>query len=610
MTNSPSADLLKRMQAPGQTQRVLPFARANSQGISAWLCDLPRANLGSMSKSLYNGLTEINRTLLGEEERLQILDTLWPDIERIVDHLCKQFLRSSVILDGRRRTVLKLCQAMFQLLAEGYMIVVRDVLLDTSRADTAARAIHSAIATLGKVLLLSGTTYTPPPKNTWLRMNTLFQLAETRQLAAKAFQCPGARIASPRTIEEIYLRPVLLATLNTNRLRSAELMAISHAMLAWASHSAISRADDAAIFAINLNLDRGPDYLERLGKKDPESLRYVSTLPLSRLLRDALAEQDAHTGNKAMATQPKAPDLVPADLPRSLLPNVARAWSYVVKREHDRLPDNDACVNVGLGMACCHFWLSGGLSFPETLGTQTPTPPTEDNRPGYDVWEDVLDVAEMHSDDEIDFMIPPGRNEIRSETVPKAFQLSSLKIINSSPGGYCLRWHSPRTELLQVGELLCLKDHLSSGYSVAVIRWMAQGDEGIDLGVEIISSSPAPVAVKRIRRDGEPSAFLRGLLIPASSNVGRPASLLVSRSPFHEGDRVHVLQNGCESSCRLTQWISGSSSWCQYVFESTQHSMPEVPAAEIAHKETPDAVLAKQVKSPEKSEFDDLWDQL
>jgi hypothetical protein len=100
------------------------------------------------------------------------------------------------------------------------------------------------------------------------------------------------------------------------------------------------------------------------------------------------------------------------------------------------------------------------------------------------------------------------------------------------------------------------------------------------------------------------------LLIPASSNVGRAASLLVSRSPFNEGDRVDVLQNCCESSCRLRQWISGSSSWCQYEFESAQQSGSEASPAEIPHKETPDVAPAKRVKHTEKSEFDDLWDQI
>ncbi|MEQ9005380.1 MAG: GTPase, partial [Pseudomonadales bacterium] len=138
--------------------------------------------------------------------------------------------------------------------------------------------------------------------------------------------------------------------------------------------------------------------------------------------------------------------------------------------------------------------------------------------------------------------------------------------IDTSPGGYQIRWNDPLPPMLQTGELIGLREEADNRWCIAVIRWIRQNSEGTAMGIELLSPRAIPVAVRAVQKVGGSTSYARGLLLPELAPIGQPASLITPRQPFQSGQKVHLQNQGIRSTAQLQQCLLKTESVNQFTY--------------------------------------------
>lgn len=136
--------------------------------------------------------------------------------------------------------------------------------------------------------------------------------------------------------------------------------------------------------------------------------------------------------------------------------------------------------------------------------------------------------------------------------------ISSVDVIDSSAGGFCLELDSAAMGYPSVGQILAVRENKSSQWKVCVIRWSRPSAEGVQVGVELI----APSAYKTLLRDPYTQAVISpAIYIPGVELVGVPESVVIpARRNLANGDKVLVRNFGDDKPYLLdkTGLLTGS----------------------------------------------------
>jgi len=186
------------------------------------------------------------------------------------------------------------------------------------------------------------------------------------------------------------------------------------------------------------------------------------------------------------------------------------------------------------------------------------------------------------------------------ESAEKDFPIHTTLLMNTSPGGYCIQWSDAVPKNAQAGELLCVREKEQKPWSIAVIRWIRNSkQQGTQLGIELLAPRAKPCAVQQLKKTGQHSVFLRGLLLPELTSIGQASTLVTPRLPFKQGNKVFVRFNGTETKCVLSKIVSETGSFSQFVLATT----------DVLDSKTAD--LDKAVNRVDiEDEFDSLWPSL
>src|SRR5690606_10855858 len=86
------------------------------------------------------------------------------------------------------------------------------------------------------------------------------------------------------------------------------------------------------------------------------------------------------------------------------------------------------------------------------------------------------------------------------------YPVHNLRIVNHSPGGYCLTWPREVPRQRQAGELLGIQEDTGGSGTVDVVRGRRQvRGGGAELGIELIAPRRTPCAVRLLRKTDDPS---------------------------------------------------------------------------------------------------------
>lgn len=606
-----SSDEPLRQRLPAQDLSRLSLVSHQPKKLKEWVAALPMINVGDSSRQVFQTLQELNRLTLDAGQRFELLEALRPTTHSLCTALAKHYLNQSVMLPERATKVATLAQTMQSHLATGYKLVVLASLerferkRDNDTGRLLAQAAHHAITELTGNLLRSTQLYLNTPPRLWLELHTLYLLCAQHQLATLKVADSESRLPEKASVEQAYVRALLLATCKPNKLRQTEIAQIHQSSELWASLVQLREfSGQGELFVFDLTRDAPPTYRSQAKAEAADHVRAIDPAALVERLGELLKQ--AQLGNPRAHGE--------AALSPALLQHLIQAWSELSERSFSRV-SQDGVLETSLGLTATHYFLAGKCDFdilmlgdqgryliqdadnpflkPRPIGIHRP-----DERTGRDVWSMAFGNVEKR-DDEREFNLDFQDKAAAAAAGPDRYDIHDCQIVNVSPGGYCIEWSGDVPASVKAGEILGLREEGEPNWSVGVIRWVKQlPGHGAQLGIEVLSPKARPCGARVIKKTGEASEFMRTLLLPELKAIGRPATLITPALTFRSGYKLVLKIDGEEVKAHLGRQVSATQSFSQFEFTLMNRPASESTTGESTTGGSPN------------EDFDSIWSSL
>ncbi|NLY58501.1 MAG: molecular chaperone [Gammaproteobacteria bacterium] len=583
------------LRVPEQTLDSLSFADSHEKGIGQWIANLPKANIGETARQLYQGLMEVNQLRIAPDKRLAMLELIRPEVHYVCTALSRYYLGQSIVLEDRPRKVANLSQSLQNHLATGYKIVVSQEgsMKNRDRSEDLSLAIQRAMRALSGPLLRAYQLYCPVADGIWLEIHQLFQLALKRKLHQQSISDSESLGGKSLTIEQTYLAIMLLGTARPNQMRQSSMARLFSVLEEWSRMAALVEPESAsALFIINPQMDCPPRYRSLVREEDLTGSLGLDTHRLVEAIKQYLLDGEANN------TRLHIPDGIGLEL----LQHVSESWGDLAERTFNRMPGRGE-LRITIGMSATHFHIAE-TSFSRFINAEDNNPFSDAaQRSRQDGWGSAFDGDQSvdwagSSVEQINYA---AGDEDDDEENAENYPVHNLRIVNHSPGGFCLTWPREVPRQLQAGELLGVQEDRDQGWSLAVVRWIRQvRGGGTQMGIELVAPHCTPCAAKLLRKTDHPSRYLRALLVPEVTAIDRPATLLTPRLPFQLNNKVMLLLGGQEQRAQLVDRITATGSFNQFEYHLLENDTPK------AKKETNTTGLS----IASEDDFDSLWKSL
>lgn len=581
------------LRVPQQTLDSLSFADSSEKGITQWIAELPKANIGETARQLYHGLIQLNQLRITPDRRLAMLELIRPQVHYVCTALSRYYLGQSIVLEDRPRKVANLSQSLQNHLATGYKVVVMQEgdMKNRDRVDDLSLAIQRAIRALAGPLLRAYQLYCPVADGIWLEIHQLYQLARRRKVHQVAVADVESQSGKSLSIDQTYMAIMLLGTARPNQMRQSSMARLAATLEDWSSMAALVEADAPdALFVINPEMDCPPRYRSLVLEEDLTGSLGLDTRPLVEAIKEYLRDSDAPTNRLK----------VPEGIGLELLQHISESWGDLAERTFNRMPGHGE-LRVTIGMSATHFHIAG-TTFAHFIDAEDTNPfSSAAQRARQEGWSAAFDGENSveWSGDVEKINYSTGR-ETDDEENAENYPVHCLRIVNHSPGGFCLTWPREVPRQLQAGELLGVQEAADQSWSLAVVRWIRQvRGGGTQMGIELVAPHCTPCAIKLLRKTEHPSRYLRALWVPEVTAIDRPATIITPRLPFEVNNKVQLMLNGKEMRAHLVDRVASTGSYSQF-----EHHLI---GGDIARKSETDATSL--ALAPE-DDFDSLWKSL
>lgn len=572
-----------------QDLKALSFSRSEPAAIKTWLATLPMANLGSVTRSLYEAIGEINRLKASPQQRFDILESLSESIHFAYNGLKKHYLNQPLALPEQARRVVNLSKALITRYLEGYKLVIHQCQakyegfsLSKPNQLTSA-AICRSMALIQLNLIRNYQLYEASEPEYWATLHKIYLIAShLKLLNTDCSQLLSSK--KPTTAEHMYIQLNLIGCIKANQLRQGDIELVGQQINEWAP-------------IVKLLPAMGNEHRDSLYLIDP----YSSNGPMYQKFHQS------DIGNQAqlMDTEKLTDYLqtLPKDkLNQSLKQHLLLAWGVFSERTFMRLDSREE-LDVCLGLSSIHFFVSEGIGFERLIyGDKDKREYTQSAN--SDAWSNAYDAQDNQASyldtESIDYHIKIEEAEAEQKKKDQSrYRRFTTNMLNVSPGGYCLKWNQDCNQL-KTGEIIGIREKHHNQWSIGVIRWVQNANQKeIKLGVQLLSPNAMPYGAKVINAKADRSSeFMRVIVLPEIPAIGQGRSLITPAISFKPGQRVELIQNGEVSSLSLQDQSSNSNCYYQFGFEETKKRLPETLQQEPLKNDKPS------------ESFDSLWDDL
>lgn len=567
--------LTVKVTIPDTDLDVLSFCDPHPSAIADWVASLPMANTADTATQLRQATFELTRLNTNFSVRMELLESVRPTIH----YICARLDKTAASSANHGDAIARLAQRLITNLCSGYKVVVVEALEELSENPALGKnviplAAHRALSDLSRTLLRTLQLYVAPGDRLWLDLNQLYFLAERLEVNNIEQEDPENHSTTNTTIADTYLRSLLLACCKPNQLRYQHLAQVFNALEVWTPQATIENNTDDALFLIDLESDQGPQYSKLL--KNPDEPRSIRSDVLVYELEAYLKKIDGGI---------EIPEYVPNDI----LSHLVDAWGLMKPRAFKRAPASGS-VKICMGLRAVHYFLSGGVEFVDQLPRTDAVLQREVNpfladeqeldvvESNKDVWDDAFDLrvripVNPNIDDPDRIILQPhhlpkpvSKAKKAEQAAKQSFNFYDTIAVDTSPGGYRIRWKEPLPGNVQTGELLGLRDETDPRWCIAVIRWIRQNNQGAAMGIQLLAPRAIPVAVRVIKKRGGPTDYVRALLLPALQPIDQPAMLITPVVPFQEKNKIHVQRQGIQTTAQLTTSVLRTESFNQFTF--------------------------------------------
>ncbi|WP_107864404.1 hypothetical protein [Agitococcus lubricus] len=561
------SDSILGLSLPTRDRKTLSLVHHHKDAMRQWVQSLPIMNAAESGKQLYQTITELSTLDIDEDLRFELLEIIQPTIHSLINTLEKHYQNQSLVLPKYGRRVYALTWALRKTLALNYKVVAIESLHKLQKKtgflswgrknllNLAASAIYRALTELRQLLLDSFRQYEDLPTGIWADIHKLSRVAQAQDLWDLELKVSATETS---TIRQSYLRAVLLAASQPNKLRPVEITLIEKHSQQWQSLVSLSTDIQGSLLVCNLD-DNPPLYHHRAITAYDSWYIQVSAL-VTDLEKQAQADSPV--------------------LPLSLLLHLIRVWRQPLQRDFERT----AChkhILLCLGLSSAHYYAGGQTEFKTLVRGEEKKDEIE--QPKFLFGLDDGEILEEQPDAwQICYGAVSAIDEEPEDTpmpeVPKmTYMPYRATAINRCPAGYGLLWPDQVPDLLRVGEIIGMSEQRGQGWGIGILHWLKQtAQQQVELGVELLAAQPKPCGVCLMKNGHVASEYMRGFLIPEMRILERPASIIVPNAGLVSGSTIGVSLNGQQVQMQLTHLLLATQSIYQFEFAIINTELPPV----------------------------------
>ncbi len=606
-----------RLKIPPQDLEKLSLFESTAEAARDWAGQLPVANARAVVQQLVQALTEINRCRMAAKLRFDILSALQDRLDVASDSLTRRFLNQPMVMPEEPRQLAELTDSLYSLAITAYTSTAiqtlndRDSVRGMNPARLVCEAILNALDFCGRKLLLNFQLHKPVEPNGWLTMHQLYAMGERQELAN--IPVPD-RAGGSTSISSRYLAAMMLGCCKPNQLRQADLTAIFRALRACSGTISLARPGaSTGLFVVDLESDQPPLYSALYRNLQSAQCRHIDTGALVAHL-EQLQEQAREQGRSTVAIAEGTALGMP------LLTHVIHCLGTMSVRNFSRR-QTDGPLTLSIGLSAAHYHAAGNRGFEQLLyGDDYIPEPTarvatnpfapRERKKGQDLWsqanpeEDfVRDSTEDELESRVSHQVELDQKTAHAIThegpeLPEdpTYPVYEARMVNASPGGYCLEWHDALPPEARSGEIVSVQEEREGNWVIAVIRWISQlENQRTLLGLELLSPTGKAYGARMRQKTGEESEPQRVLLLPEIKLVGQPPTLITPRVGFREKQKVTLLREGEKLTVQLLRQIASTGSYSQFDFR---------PIKLLGD------VIAEDKSGPLDASYDSLWSNI
>jgi len=600
MTTSTTSGTPIKLRIPDQDLGEFSLFELTAEAADTWAQNLPVTNTKQVVQQLRQALEDLNRVKIAPDVRFGIVEILRPSLHISLAALSKRFLNQPLVLPEEPSQMSELASTLYQLTTTAYTIVAleainqRDSLQKINPARLVCESLQRAIGFAGRRILQSYQLYQPIESQGWLELHQLYALAERQQLADLPV---SDNLHGDSTIEQAYLRAIMLGCCKPNQLRQNDLAGIFRGLLDWSGSITLGQ-DDKALFQVNLGGDQPPIYSELISATAAPNYRSIDTSELVTKLRGLKSD-----GDSASIVFDKD-----TSISANVLDHLIDSLGAMSKRNFAR-DSTGSTLWITLGLTNAHYFISGGLTLEQLIHGQesveherTPSNPFMVPINRQDSWDHGN--PHSHSDKGIDdyhveevFVDSATRANLENRkpqvSARDRHQAYAVKMVDASPGGYCLEWSDELPGDIKAGDIVSIRDHENAEWVVAVTRWVSQLQNARTLvGVELLSPKAMPYGAKVLQTTGQEIEPIRVLLLPEIKLVGQPHTLITPRVGLKERQKVSLIRESEQFYIQLVRQVAVTNSYVQFDFR---------------YIKLLEDVIAEDKSGPLSAAYDSLW---
>ncbi len=479
-----------------------------------WLEQLQLTNLQQAHSKLIDQINELNRYPMRGLDRFQILELLRETVGFVQTDYAKKLLAKQLPLNSGETAVFLSITHLWQTMVLGYQRGLQAYI-----SGEKPLASHGAVL-CQRCLFYSGleifehlrTGYEFSP-GLWHQLHQLYAYAEQKKLHQVEVSDPPN--LQPITCEHSYIRILLACYANPAQMTRWQLQQTDTWLSTWCDEVTIAQSchtskNDSKPLAVDLSGTQGLQRLE--GLKHSDSLRYLATVPLSKLLRVKiiLLQQGQ------MPQQTGLGDQLDSQPCLDLLTFLLQCWC---ETQHKRsIQRRAATPNATLCFKFEHIYanLSGKPFKPR---------------------ERTLDNLALKQIATLGYVLPAERSQVE-----KNFPLEKWRLEDENILGARLIRTDEKGERVSCKQLVALRHEKEHFFRMAATAWVNVTHKGqLQTGIKYLPGRAVPVHISSsgINPDrSEAPAFL----LPALPDIMTPASLIIPRGWFHPKRVIEVYQ--------------------------------------------------------------------
>ena len=274
MNSTPS--LLVPLPEINRHQHSLFSLTASAAG--KWLETLPRANLGETTRRLYQALSELSHVRCKGRDRFEVLEKIRPHVHYITRGLSQHYLNKPIVLPEKSEKIVQLADTLNTLLALDYCQAFVNLELESrllKPKETLATCLHRALTEYSCVLVRSYQLYRTPPRRFWQNLHHIYHSAQLQKLTKQRID---DRSQGGGTVEQAYLRPLILACSRCSQLSQRYIEQVFFGLRYWSSENCAVNALKAA-FSYSTPSKTLPRSIASWPTKRPAPVGWASTPP-------------------------------------------------------------------------------------------------------------------------------------------------------------------------------------------------------------------------------------------------------------------------------------------------------------------------------------------